>query len=1577
MKKFYFLLTSLALFLGASTIGAETQSPYSVDFNNTISTTDHDFKVATGWGHIVGSAYLNWENVYVQYTYSTSAGVDNSGALRIGSQTVESDDYEYGDVSQEEVKDYLVTPAVSGNVTIKAKKYSNSHYLQVYKATKNTDGSFTVGDTLSLSNGTFSSKSYDALLGDEYTTLTIGNFAEPTYLAIRGNQVYIDDFYAENADVELTRSLKITNENAVISSPDTREDGTYPVKLALELTNTGDYDLAPGDADYTVTVYEKSSGTEIGTAPLTKTLLHGESGNDTITVYAKYADFPKYTGYKVRENVSGTSYKYQAWVQPTAYEAIMNVRTEGSYNDLSDGTQIAFGKINKNVSKNLVILSKGAKPVEISSITVPEGFTVNKETPLTIAAHSSDTLTVTALASEPGIHNGNLVIEAPGADTLSLALSATVLDSSKYYITFEDNKWPAGTMQESNNWSIYECNLDGNKYLLQNSLIDETKFITPLLKVNEGESIQFDAGKRSNYSFVNVYYSADRKNWTRVDSIGVSQMSDESSESQDLSYALSTFTVTGIPAGNYYIAFGSGYANIDNIYGFQLVPVTHDAVVKDAKLSSSAHVNSAYEASASLLNINSKAEAAGNYTATLHFGDETVSAEPVEIASMDSKSFNFSLTPHKAGSVKAFILFDFGDGYTASSDTVDVQVAEETANKEVQVGTVSTVQSNSPLNLSYYNSETQTVYDADLLSGLKKGDKITSISYKGYNVNGAINSTLNIWMQNTTAAPVGQNGSFTAANTDTLTSIYSGTYTFPVVGDKDSHESIITINLAKPLVYDGNNLLVVVRSENADNWKNVSFETTSEQDHTYGRYKDNHDSFLTASFSSMATPVVYFGVEKNANTVSGTVKDTLGTAIAGAAVKLYSGDVEYSGETDAEGRYTVKVMKDDLNYTLFASATDFTPYVEKNIKVDAPLTKDIVLKPATGLFISDYSLPKSGSVNSEVKASVKLTNVISSSIAASEYSAEVVLDGKTVAKSNGTEDIASGKDAELSFAFTPHKAGTLPLYIKATYGSNEYLTSTDSIVIAPENFGGEFVAGDSTGINNGGSPQTPWNNWYKQSQSVIVYTPAQLGLEKGSKITNIRFRGSLANYAAGKEATSLYIGNASSVPSSHDEATALLNDTTSMTRILTMQNDSIDYNGSSAGDAVVDFINVDIPGGFTYNGGNIVVVFDGNHFGSSDNKISTVVDNTVSGQAWGRTVDSGDINTQTFVAQSSLPVMYMTVVNRKTLSGTVFNRKSHAPVADADVMLKSGGVEYTAKTDASGNYSMDIAKASLIYDAIFSAEGFIADTIKTVTLSDGDVTVLNDTLAPIPVKISLTGTVKGLRLHADEEIDPYAGEILKGATVAVSDADGKNIATTTTSDDGTYSVDSLTEGNSYKIVFSADGYNSQEIDLTAADTNMVVNTTLYMTKKAVDLSGTVTGLAENATSSDNATALAGATVKVTDGNNIVATATTDSEGKYTVRNLIEGTEYTVTFSANGYYDSTKTVTAGADNFTLDVSLKAIPTGIDVLNANNSANDGIAHGNVYSIGGQLIGSNIEIKSLPRGVYIINGKKQIVK
>ena len=140
MMKVKFLLLTLLSVLGMNTAWAETVSPYKVDFNKTISTGLHDFAVASNWDHFVPkSNYDGMGPYYMSYGYYTDQGIDGTGTLLCNQQY--AGDYGGGEV----VKDILVTPVVSGTLTLHVKPSilattSKPSFVEFYKQENATQG---------------------------------------------------------------------------------------------------------------------------------------------------------------------------------------------------------------------------------------------------------------------------------------------------------------------------------------------------------------------------------------------------------------------------------------------------------------------------------------------------------------------------------------------------------------------------------------------------------------------------------------------------------------------------------------------------------------------------------------------------------------------------------------------------------------------------------------------------------------------------------------------------------------------------------------------------------------------------------------------------------------------------------------------------------------------------------------------------------------------------------------------------------------------------------------------------------------------------------------------------------------------------------------------------------------------------------------------------------------------------------------------------------------------------------------------------------------------------------------------
>ena len=76
MKHLKFLLAVVLAVCGMNTAKAEIVQNYVMDFNKSISISAHDFKVASGWGHLVSYYHDsdNYQDYYVDYSYSDENG---------------------------------------------------------------------------------------------------------------------------------------------------------------------------------------------------------------------------------------------------------------------------------------------------------------------------------------------------------------------------------------------------------------------------------------------------------------------------------------------------------------------------------------------------------------------------------------------------------------------------------------------------------------------------------------------------------------------------------------------------------------------------------------------------------------------------------------------------------------------------------------------------------------------------------------------------------------------------------------------------------------------------------------------------------------------------------------------------------------------------------------------------------------------------------------------------------------------------------------------------------------------------------------------------------------------------------------------------------------------------------------------------------------------------------------------------------------------------------------------------------------------------------------------------------------
>ena len=942
MRNFYCSLALIAAStLWAGQARADIVQNYTMDFNKSISTTAHDFKVGSGWGHIVGKYTTEgWssEDYYVSYTYSSTDGRNGSGAIKVGSQTI-GDDYNY-DVGP--VNDLLVTPAITGKASIWVKKTSSwsSSTIKFYAVTLE-NGKYKMGDQIEVEIPKLSTDWVQVNLPEQNNQ----------YIGIRAENLYIDDFAADNADIELQKSLLVSKVSYKGKDKvDCDADGKFPVEYEVTITNNGDLDLTEGTEGYSLSVrnYSKNKAV-VFTQPLKGNLAVGASTTVIVSGTANCNTYPDRNRYDVYEDLTNTS-KAGAWIEPVPYKPVLTMRNDDGKIDNGKET-FAWGMVNASTDKTFKISNDGAAPLNITKVVVPDGFTTSLAAPLTIAAHETKDFTVTMTAEKSGIYSGEFKVSGEGVDDFSFNVSGTVLDPAKYYANFNDDQIPAGAYAEDG-WSVAQRDAasSDNPYLLSNGSQDkDNKFVTPLLKVAEGEKMSVDVARTNYYTggegvYLNVYYSADRTNWTLARKITANELSEDRAVNYTYYYSkLKTFVIDNIPAGNYYIGFGAGYTSIDNIYGFEKVDVAHDLMLTASKLPATAVVNNAYTATATLLNVNAKDEAADSYTASLYVDGEVVATAPAKaIASGEKAEFSFSYTPHKAGVAEAYIEFkNAADNYTVASEKVSVDVKEEQATGTVTVGNGNTTSNKTAIDWYDANgsgAHMDNLYKPEMLEkyGLKKGAKITSVSYTGTSFNDKTVSDILL------TAYVGavDTAKFEAGkNYESLqkVDVYTGKSTIDFV---DGKTYTTTITLPEPIIWDGTSAIRVLTYVKADKYVNVKFNADdSDNNSYYGSGAPGEASSLSAK----PTAVAEFGIQTEPSVMSGKVT-WKNKAVAGATVTLTSGDVIYTGASDDKGAYSIDVIQNDKKYNLTVSAPGYIDYTENDVDLSKSLNKNIVLE---------------------------------------------------------------------------------------------------------------------------------------------------------------------------------------------------------------------------------------------------------------------------------------------------------------------------------------------------------------------------------------------------------------------------------------------------------------------------------------------------------------------------------------------------------------------------------------------------------------------------------------------------------
>lgn len=1369
MKKVYFFLSLFLLSLVSYTAGAKTVSPYSLDFDDPLETADHNF-APVGWGHIVDYYAAYGEVEYVEYKWGAATGIDDSGALYIGSQELEIYDYD-DEPDYKTCKDMLVTPAITGTSSVWVKKGLGSSYIEFYTIVEE-NGKLKAGKKINVTVPTLNAATY--------VQVNIPQQPDGSRIGILGNNVYIDNFSAASAEIEQKTEMKVSSVTSNMpENQDADENGKFNVAFKVNVRNTGNVDIPKDTENFSISLINATLNDSVmATVAIPQDLAAGELSADIdISAEMDVNKFPLEYQYKIRENLGGSSvdglkFKITPHVPTLAF---MNSDQKKEY---ASGAVLDFGISKKEATGTFVLKNDGGADLNITELIAPEGYVLNKTAAFTVAPHDTAQVIMTMTAGTVGKKDGELVLKS-NAGNLTFAVKGETADEFTYFVDFED-----GVPNDCyNDWSTdsypKEINMIGNtKAGYATSYSDEPKrLVTPLLEVKAGETMRFIAARKDDKSTLDILYSTDRRNWTALRSISTTAENDADKLSDEVVvegywsnyYGYKEFTLDNIPAGKVYIAFDGKSVYVDNIYGFQKTAVDHDVFFTSTSMNDVGTVNTPITAHATIVSMRDDAEEPEEYTLGLYVDDIlAASIKSVKLPQNKEVELTAQFTPHTTG--KHIVTFKFDAGYYVEvSDPTEITISEETSVSEKAVGNrTGTSYTDGPVYPYEKESQTEIIYKPSDIN-LPVGTKITKMLFRGYVGYGSLDASVRVYMNSTDLTKFEENK--VDADSTSMTKIFDKAVHFEQGGKADEPVVQLELNFAEPIVYDGKGMHLLFVHK-AGTYKSVNFEfdgsLTDQAKHSYVEFGSSKNEFIKL-------PVAYFCYAVDPHKMSGKVTDkATGAALKDAEVILSNDGVEYYATTDAEGKYDMTIFKYDRKYSVSAWKPGY--YLEPMDSVDVTADKEtslnIAMTEAKNLIMANAIAPKEGMVNNEYQMSVDVFNYTTADKKAADYTLKLKRNGQEIATAK-TVDIAAGDKATLLLSYTPHEAGTDKLTAELTEG--EKVTSGDEVEVAVAEE--EAITKKQVGDALSDAKDAPVNPYWKHSETQTIYPAKMLKMKKGMKITRIEYRGWTPGGIDLK--AKLWIENTAE---SNEEGVAL-GDTTKMQLIF---DDVIHFaDGIQVGSPTepATLFTVDIPEGFVYTGENIRIAGRGDVLSSGSTAISYVVDNNEIKTTFYRSSDSS-VEGKDWSRVYNTTVLYLTAEYKYNISGTVANKEDKTPVENATVSMVSDDVVYATTTAADGKYSIDILQPSKVYKMTVTADKYY-DYMQAGISSEEDI-VIDVPLEAVPVS-----AISGVAFSADSDVSIYS---LDGALIAK----GKNAVAKVAN--GTYIIKDNATNQTKKLI---------------------------------------------------------------------------------------------------------------------------------------------------------------------------------
>lgn len=545
LGKRFLLLTIMALLVGALPVCAD---PVFEDFNKLSSLPD-------GWW-VDGNAS----------TYAVGTDRDYSGREGNAYRCLYTVD------GSSNTSDVVVTQKYSGMVYFYVRTYSSkraSGSLTVYEY-KKEDGNYVRGSEITSACRTWSN------VTAQWELITIDCGTKGKYLGIMLSKACLDNFTAENlvtdesdgeepgeedpVVIEVKKALTLVGfERTSDYEAVANEKNEFEASFLIKAKNASNVKLGADELSVSVTNIDGS--VVYGTAVAAGDSLDIDSIAEIPLTLTVPAGTGGYVSFYAKENITNTfclnnwGNKQTASLHVTAWYSEFSILGPDGYK-LGTDEVVRFGTNNMTVSQTITIKNTGTAPLVVSEIALPEGFSASKNS-FTVAANGQETVDIilTPIEGSYGAKQGEVTITYEGG-TFTFTVTGTTVDPSAYFVNFENKQLP-DSWQAGTGWNV--TSQSGNYYAQQSSTASVGNLITQRLTVGEGETMTIQAKRAYAYTAasLSVFYSATGQDdsWTEAGT-------------WNLTSAFEDYTVSGIPAGDYYLCFQGQYVAIDNILGF-------------------------------------------------------------------------------------------------------------------------------------------------------------------------------------------------------------------------------------------------------------------------------------------------------------------------------------------------------------------------------------------------------------------------------------------------------------------------------------------------------------------------------------------------------------------------------------------------------------------------------------------------------------------------------------------------------------------------------------------------------------------------------------------------------------------------------------------------------------------------------------------------------------------------------------------------------------------------------------------------------------------------------------------------